>query len=162
MRTLPSFQEKSIQYQSVNRFPAISSIQGEVVLASGKRPTSLHSQAAPPGPVAHESPLVPWGEGRSRLQAQAKSWRAFRRAVRVAGDAGRRRLQSHSRAGEGEGAQPGCVCSWLPSGSGAGCVLGRDRPLAARRGWTGLPADRVLVGLQCAGRTYLLAVPGTG
>lgn len=74
MRTLPSFQEKSIQYQSVNRFPAVSSIEGEVVLAPGKHVTPLHSQAAPPGPVAGESPLVPEGEERRRLAARVKSW----------------------------------------------------------------------------------------
>ena len=73
VRTLPSFQEKSIQYQSVNRFPAVSSIQGEVVLAPGKHLASLCSPAAPRGPVARESSLVPWGEGWRRLAAQTKS-----------------------------------------------------------------------------------------
>lgn len=159
MKTLPSFQERSIQYQSVNRFPAISSIQGEVVLAPGKHLTSLCSQAAPPGLVACELPLIPWGEGQRKLAARAESWQAFRRATWVAEDAGRRRLQSRSRAGEGEGAQPVCLCRRLP----------QDAFLAgtahSQLGADGQVCQQTVSSGECSaltGRTDLLAVSQTG
>lgn len=81
------------------------------MLVPGKDVTLSHCQAAP---WLLDHPLFPQEEGWRGLVAQPGS-RQLQEATRVAGGAGRTKLQPCSRAGEGDGAQPSCVSSWCPS-----------------------------------------------
>lgn len=87
MRTLPSFQEKSIQNQSVNRFPAATSTRGDSVLVPGEHPASVGTWAAPPGSTTVELPGSTVLEGHGGEQDVGEAVAPLWRAAWVAGDA---------------------------------------------------------------------------